>query len=197
MPVIDAKWPGLVDLTSAPHRITEIEEAMRFSALAEALIRIHQPTPTSEIYAFWTTKCDLWEPESWDGDEMDFPIESADGQPDQASNLSSYLSCYVDLLPRSGTVRFLFRAWQEAERCARALALCIRKQPLASSRIDIVVRSAVTASHQGFGLTAYIAARGVDHEQAEGTLAAALSLFTNALASTPREAFSENLEPVQ
>jgi len=69
-PVIEALWPGLVDLRLSPGRIVEIQEAEAFPALAGLLRSLNKAG--SQV---WTGKCDLWEPE---------PNE---------------LACYVDLLP--------------------------------------------------------------------------------------------------
>jgi hypothetical protein len=74
-PVIEALWPGFVDLRLYPERIGEIQEAAGFPALA-GLLRSLNGAGSS----LWTAKCDLWEPEA------------------------NELACYVDLLPVAGTV---------------------------------------------------------------------------------------------
>jgi hypothetical protein len=74
-PVIDALWPGFVDLRLHPERIVEIQEAAASPALAELLLALNGAGSP-----LWTAKCDLWEPE---------PNE---------------LACYVDLLPVANTV---------------------------------------------------------------------------------------------
>ena len=74
-PVIDALWPGFVDLRQHPERIGEIHEAAEFPALAELLLALNKTgSPV------WTAKCDLWEQEA------------------------NELACYIDLLPVADTV---------------------------------------------------------------------------------------------
>ena len=69
-PVIEALWPGFVDLRLQPERIGEIQEVAGVPALAELLLALNKTgSPV------WTAKCDVWEPET------------------------AELACYVDLLP--------------------------------------------------------------------------------------------------
>src|SRR5579864_2734004 len=84
-PVIDAGWEGFVDLRTAPERAVAFAETKDFPALAETLVRLN--APSSPI---WTSKSDLWKPDSFDADELDGPAE--------AGNYA--LACYIDLLPR-------------------------------------------------------------------------------------------------
>ena len=65
-PVIEALWPGFVDLRLYPERIGEIQEAAGFPALA-GLLRSLNGAGSS----LWTAKCDLWEPEANDSQECD------------------------------------------------------------------------------------------------------------------------------
>ena len=55
-PIIDALWPGFVDLRRFPGAIGDLEEARRCSALAEALFRLN----SEDVSGFWTSKCDVW-----------------------------------------------------------------------------------------------------------------------------------------
>jgi hypothetical protein len=74
-PVIEALWPGFVDLRRSPERIGEIQEAAGFPALAGLLLALNRTgSPV------WTAKCDLWKPEA------------------------NKLACYVDLLPVADAV---------------------------------------------------------------------------------------------
>lgn len=204
MPVIDALWPGLVDLLAMPERIAEIAEAAAFAPLARALLRMHEPIDPVETagleaeiargsvshrYAFWSAKCDLWEPEAWDADEMEAGADEA-----QAA-----LACYIDMLPRSiaPATRLLFADWRDAERCAEWLAKAMREEPLCCCRIDLVVRAAVTAEAQGFGITAYVTACGADREAAAAVLGSALERWVRTLAWVPLEHFIEAPRPVQ
>lgn len=192
LPVIDALWPGFIDLAAAPDRIVEIEEAQQFSPLADVLLQINQPAGSDagkNPFRFWTAKCDLWEPEDWDPYEMSASQLHAD----------TALACYIDILP-GGSAKFphaLFSEWQHAERCARELVLALRKKELASSRIDCIVRSARAGELEGFGITAYVTACGAGKDAAASALANALRVFTGALAVTDEHDSMKNLLPLQ
>jgi hypothetical protein len=83
-PVIEALWPGFVDLRRNPERIGEIQETATSPALARLLRALNgAESPV------WTAKCDLWESEA------------------------NELACYVDLLPVAGAV-FAHRKQAEA-----------------------------------------------------------------------------------
>ena len=74
-PVIEALWPGFVDLRLHPERIGEIQETAVLPALAGLLMALNGAGSS-----VWTAKCDLWEPEA------------------------NELACYVDLLPVADAV---------------------------------------------------------------------------------------------
>lgn len=183
-PVMDASWSGLVNLISEPHRIREVEEAVRFAPLGRALLHINQESKcvqgselpeTSSL--FWTSKCDLWELrkglDAWDPDEME-----ATAQDSEAA-----AACYIDLFPRSVSPvsRSLYDTWQDAEHSAKSLALAMRGKKLSCSRTDFTVRSAATTDRQGFGITVYLAACGPDRAASFRTLAAALQVLNETL----------------
>ena len=193
LPVIDALWPGYIDLAATPDRIGEIQEAIQCPSLAQALLQINQSNtdPVSgDSGGFWTTKCDLWEPDNWDPYEMDASEEQA-----QAA-----IACYIDILPRSAGAHACFRQWQNAEQCARELAVAIRKRELAAARIDCIVRSCIAQStdartQEGFGITLYLTSCGADQEAASRTLSAALQIATESL--TVMHHSPTNLLPLQ
>ena len=89
-PIIDACWPGLIHLQTAPERAAELSEAANLPGLAEALARLngsHSP--------IWTSKCDVWpilDATDIDADELDAPQEEA----------TFAWACYIDLLPHNG-----------------------------------------------------------------------------------------------
>jgi hypothetical protein len=88
-PVIDAAWPGWVDLRRSPELARQLPEAAAFPALAEALIRLN-----SAASPVWSAKCDYWsslEAGEFDPDELDAP-------PGCTSHATG---CYIDLLPVS------------------------------------------------------------------------------------------------
>ncbi len=74
-PVIEAEWPGFIDLRMQPSRISDIAEATAFLPLADFLSALNQ-----ESSQVWTSKCDVWEPDL------------------------TATACYIDLLPRDGKV---------------------------------------------------------------------------------------------
>jgi hypothetical protein len=150
-PVIDALWPGFIDLRRTPERIGEIDETGKFPALAEVLLRLNRSESNpglssdssmdsmlddvSSQLQVWSSKCDLWtqdrSSDSWDPDEMDAtPAESVVA-----------LACYIDLL----------------------------------------IRRAFTEDGEVFGITAYTTACGADSAAAEEALSNALRVLENAI----------------
>jgi hypothetical protein len=74
-PVIEALWPGFIDLRSHPERVTEIGETAIFpplAALLQSLNALDSP--------LWSSKCDVWLPEP------------------------GAIALYIDMLPREGLV---------------------------------------------------------------------------------------------
>lgn len=166
-PVIEAHWPGFVDLRDDPQRAHQLPEAAGLPALAESLIRLN--APASPV---WTSKCDLWpllEPDAVDPLEMD----AVPGQSALA------LCCYIDLLPRDCL------RWATS---ALALPVCRRicselhAYPLRCCRLDLILRLAFLAPEQmGLGMTAYLTACGPSEAEVASTLSAALAVFTGTL----------------
>jgi len=184
-PIVEAFWPGFVDLRSEPRRIGEIEEATRFPELAKALLQLNgqgsgnQPAPIddAENGLVWTSKCDIWrlnsrsdsdQTDQIDPDEMDAaPEESVVG-----------LACYVDLLPRSKNG---FGEFDKAEKWVRAKVGRLRKTPVRCCRADLVVRVAAIGTRDGFAVTAYISACGADDHAAGLAFGSALAAFVSAI----------------
>ena len=163
-PVIDACWEGFVDLRPAPEQATGLPETKDFPALAETLVRLN-----SQSSPVWTSKCDLWEPEAFDPDELDAP----------AGTGRCAIACYIDLLPHTR------RPWlgpaQAVDFCQQ-LGVTLRKVPLRRCRADLVVRRACLApDRQELGITAYLTACGPALADARAALASALAAFADAL----------------
>lgn len=154
-PVIEALWPGFIDLRSRPERMGEIQEAGEFVALGNLLLALN-----AHGSPLWTSKCDLWRPAS--------------------SGEESSLACYIDLLPRASIV---FASWEEAERLCRRWVerLCLGNAPGCS--FELVVRQAVAGALEGFGITAYLAGEGTDPASAADALAAGMVAFADAAGS--------------
>lgn len=168
-PVIDASWPGRIDLQQSPQRVAEISETREIPALAPALVRLNAPH-TSPV---WTSKSDVWSVEAVDPDELDAPHDAA----------QVAVACYIDLLARDG------QEWDvPAKAVAFCEALCARMHaiPLCSCRVDLIVRSAFFASDsRAFGITAYLTACGASGEAASAALSAALCALADALLPSP------------
>lgn len=163
-PLIDACWDGFVDLRRAPEQAIRLPETKDFTALAEALVRLN--APSSPV---WTSKCDLWEPEAFDPDELDAPAGAG----------KHAMACYIDLLPRGD------RPWPGA---APAIGFCrqvcaiLRDMPLRCCRADLVVRRAyMDPDRQDPGVTVYLTACGPALADARAALASGLTAFANAL----------------
>jgi len=169
-PVIEAQWPGFIDLRRHPERIAEIQEGTALPALGTLLLALNGAGSP-----LWTSKCDLWEPQTDDlaGDLSDSPEAEA-----AQAALPSYLACYIDLLPLAGSV---FSQWQQAEAFCRhwitRLIDPLVDNRLPGCRLDMVVRQSLAGEVEGFAVTAYLSAAGRDRAAAAQALAGALAAF--------------------
>ena len=200
-PIIDALWPGFVDLRWAPHSepdhdslVLTLPETAQLPSLAATLKKLN-----AEHSPVWTSKCDFWpalQAGEFDADELDAP----------AGSFAHAVGCYIDLLPRidkqpqSDPQPRADRQWK----CPDAIAsscrdLCIRLHsiPLRCCRVDLIVRRAQIAPGQSdmgqldmgqldlgqleMGMTAYITACGPTPPEAVLTLEAALAAFADAV----------------
>ena len=162
-PVIEALWPGFIDLRRNPERIGEIPEASAFPPLAGLLQALN-----GSGSPLWTAKCGLWEPQA---SEL-ANVRAVAGEAHAA------LACYIDLLPHDGLV---FAQWEHAEAFCREWAARLSPIPLPACRVDLVVRLALAGKVEGFGITAYASAEGSDRSAAAETLAAALAAFAGSI----------------
>jgi hypothetical protein len=171
-PVIDAAWPGLMDLRRSPELARHLPEAAEFPALAEALMRLN-----SADSPVWSAKCDFWprlEADEFDPDELDAPADCSDHA----------MGCYIDLLPASGGQWPIPEVIEKS--CKRWNGL-LRAVPLRCCRVDLVVRRAVlSAERMDFGITAYLTACGASSAEAAGRLQAVLAAFADALCGIRR-----------
>jgi hypothetical protein len=163
-PVIEAHWAGFIDLSMAPERARRLPEAAQLACLADTLVRLNAPSSP-----FWTSKCDVWHPDTFDPDELDAPPG--------AGNYA--ISCYIDLLPRSD------QPWPDpldAITACKALCACLRGVPLRCCRADLIVRRAsIAPGLPGLGVTAYFTACGSTSAAAAATLASALAAFLDSI----------------
>jgi len=173
-PVIDALWPGFVDLrwTAQPgsdgaSRVRNLEETALFPALGAAL-----ETLNAENSPVWTSKCDFWpalKPEDFDGDELDAPIASS----------SHAVGCYIDLLLK-GDQQGTFPD-RIASRC-KHLCASLHDVSLRCCRVDLIVRRAqITPNQTDVGITAYFTACGATPVEAARMLEVALEAFARVL----------------
>jgi hypothetical protein len=167
-PVIDAHWPGLVDLRLAPERAIEIQEAKDFAALGPALEQLN--APASPV---WTSKCDFFpqlEPGEFDPDELDAPPGSA----------ACASACYIDMLPLGGQ----WSAAADAADACKHICGLLGVIALRCCRVDLLVRRAVIAPGSvDLGITAYLTACGATPVDGTMTLGAALAAFADAVSS--------------
>jgi hypothetical protein len=163
-PVIDARWPGFIDLRLTPSRAAQLPEAVQLPVLAPALVQFN--APSSPV---WTAKCDVWPVIEFDPDELDAPPESA----------LHAVACYIDLLPRNA------KQWSTPE---LAIAWCksvcdlLRPRHIRCCRVDLILRRALlTPEHSAIGITAYFTACGQTFSDASAVLASALAVFADSI----------------
>jgi hypothetical protein len=175
-PVIDALWPGFVDLRAAPNLASDLSEVAVLPGLVAALVRLNGASSN-----VWTSKCDVWPII----DRAEFDPYELDAPPDCGAYA---FGCYIDILPRGDG------QWPSTEVAVEACKLvCRALGPVAlrSCRVDLIVRRAVVdvdrdANRLDLGMTAYISACGPTPAKSIDTLGAALAAFADALAPTQR-----------
>jgi len=168
-PVIDACWPGFVDLRRFPNRIVELPEISQLPELRASLLRLN------DVHAspVWTSKCDVWPVTDFDALELDAKIEDA----------RYGVACYIDLLPRSDQQWTLPKM---AIAACEKFCLQLRSVPLTCCRADLIVRRAfITPELEDFGITAYLTACGCDEDTAAVHLGGALAAFADSVVPSP------------
>jgi hypothetical protein len=166
-PVIEAWWPGFVDLRQSPASVVAIPEAVELPALGDVLVRLN-----AACSPVWTSKCGLWtndDAERFDADEFDAP----------PGGTAHTHGCYVDLLPRRE------EQWPSADALG---AVCkfwsagLRGLPLRSCRVDLIIRQAFTPPERmHLAVTAYLTGCGSTAFEALAALEAALPPFAGVL----------------
>jgi hypothetical protein len=170
-PVIEARWPGFVDLHARPEAAASLSEAVAFPPLARALTRLNELK-----WPVWTTKCDFFPelaPDEFDARELD-ALES---------DALHACALYVDLLPRSD------QQWsfpQAIAKNCKLLCARIHAVSLRACRIDLVIRRAhVGPDESTLGITAYVTACGAAPAAARTALAAALDALVDSVLTAP------------
>jgi len=171
--VIDAGWPGFIDLRASRDDVVQVSEAKCNEAVREALLALN--APESPLF---TVKCDLWELESSEVDPAEFDCTPADAQ--------KGVACYVDVLARETAI---FAVFARHEAWAQAVAVRLREFAFGCGRVDLVVRSAHAGGREGFGITLYAAGCGEDSKAAYaawgGVLRAAVAATINEAENLP------------
>ncbi|MGC2639845.1 MAG: hypothetical protein WA294_21870 [Acidobacteriaceae bacterium] len=148
---IDSGWQGFIDLRAAPEAIREISEAAPGSALANALAALN--APSSPVF---TCKCDHWPVLAEDLD----PYEMESSREQARVGVASW----IDIVARDAE---LFTSFPGHESWARQTVLRLRAMPLASGRVDLVIRAAMSRENSGFGMTLYATGCGPDPSAAQ------------------------------
>jgi hypothetical protein len=160
--VIDAAWPGFIDLRSSPEKASEVAEVRELASLADILRVLN-----AESSPVFTAKCDVWPVDGVDPYEFDATAETA----------SKGFACYIDLLPREP------QTWCDpamaVNRCQN-LCMALRGCSLTHCRLDLIIREAMYASG-AIGVTAYLAGCGATTGEAKGRLDAALAAFAESM----------------
>lgn len=163
-PILDAGWPGFVDLRRHPDAADSLPEVQQFSELGRALRLLNR-----ESSPVWTAKCDFWPLSEVDPHEFDTAGRSS---------LSGF-ACYIDLFPSNPQL------WSTPDQTigwSRSLCRSLHDLPLRDCRADLVVRTALLHNDQlGFGVTAYLSAVGCNETDARLHLAEALLTFAGTL----------------
>jgi hypothetical protein len=166
-PVIEAAWAGFVNLRDEPARIREIAETQKLSGLAHALTCLN--AVESPV---WTSKCDVFEPNHIDTDELSATRE--EGQ--------FAIATYIDVLRHSGHI---WSSPSHAERDCREICSRLRELPLRRCRVDIVMREARVPTVE-IGATVYLTACGKSMRDAEDRLGECLEAFAAVIAPGAR-----------
>ena len=168
-PVIDAHWAGFVDLSAYPECADNLPEAAHLLTLADTLVRLN-----SQSSPVWTSKCDFW---SVNPKEYRLDADELDATPGM---LAVACACYIDLLVRQT------EQWKNPDRTAHdceTLCARLRSVQLRCCRADFVIRKAVLAEEETFGITAYFTACGSAIEASKTVLAQALHVVTDCVLS--------------
>ncbi|MGC2618847.1 MAG: hypothetical protein WA414_07370 [Acidobacteriaceae bacterium] len=157
LPIIDADWPGFVELRNHPEALLEIPEAAPFPALRDALTALNATDSP-----LLTAKCDIWtvNPDELDSSEFDFPPAEA------STGIACYTgrASYLDMLIRDPA---LAQSFAHHESWVRAAVHHLRTLPITHGRVDLIVRAAVRDGQSGFGVTLYAAGCGRDTASAQ------------------------------
>lgn len=164
-PVIEADWPEFVNLRDEPERIRDIEETQHLPGLARILMELN-----AKQSPVWTSKCDVFEPEAIDPNELE--ADSEEGK--------FALAGYIDVLMRND------QAWDslfKVEQACRSLCNELHEIPLRCCRVDIVVRKARVRDLDKLGATVYFLGCGPTRTDSENRLVECMAKFATVMVS--------------
>jgi hypothetical protein len=166
-PVIEALWPGFVDLRLNPELADQLPETADYPELAEALVRLN-----AKDSPVWTSKCGVWtlsDPDRFDPDEFDAPM----------GYTAHTNGCYIDLLPKC------IEQWPVPDmvaECCKGWCKRFRAVPQHCCRVDLIIRRAfITSGQFDLGVTAYLTACSDSATEAKAVLQKATGPFANVL----------------
>jgi hypothetical protein len=166
-PVIDALWPGFVDLRNHPESAGDLAESKLLPALAPALAHLNASSS-----GIWTSKSDVFDPGYVDPDELDATAEES----------ADLLACYIDMLPRREGQWSLPSA---IEQDCRRICAALSTQAARCCRVDLVIRRAYSgADTTDLGVTAYLMACGSTELEARVRLTGCLVSFAEVIAAS-------------
>lgn len=144
--ILEADWPGFVELRDHPEAMLQIPEAAPFPAMREALTLLNAPNSP-----LMTAKCDVWtlNPDELDPSEFDFPPAEA----------PTGMACYIDILTLDPEVS---ESFAQHEHWVRNAVQHLRTLPITHGRVDLVIRAARRDGQSGFGITLYAVGCGTD-----------------------------------
>jgi hypothetical protein len=160
-PVLIVPWydpdgkAAFVDLRANPYDFDAIPEAEHYPALMQALRALN--ATRSSVF---TAKCDAWPLE---GDELSQLQMNLDIDPVE---VPCGFGSYIDAVARE---RSLFTAFHQHEQLLRRLARLAASLDHPSAALDCVVRPALVdleGPQQGFAISLYVKALGIDEEAA-------------------------------
>ena len=169
LPVIDADWPGFVDLRRNPELVDSIPEAAAELVLREALAILN--AAGSLVY---TCKCDVWVLSAEEIDPDEFGCAAG-------HTCATGLASWIDVIARDPR---LFASFEAHEAWMRGATEMVRAESASCSRVEWVVRSALAGGRDGFGITVYAAGCGSDTKAAHAAWERAVRA---AAAATMRE----------
>ena len=145
-----------VDLREDPYAVNDIAEGEDYPALLAALRALNGARSP-----WFTAKCDVW---AMDGDELEATRDELLLDDEVAT---TGLASYIDLLPRD---RALFASRHRTEQMLYRVERALSELPYSLAAAELVMRPAVVELDgtvaEGFAVTLYVRAVGVDEQEA-------------------------------